>query len=81
MLYMGREVRIEVGDTEKFIDIKLVYNTQRHWYVVVEIKTGKFDSSYGGQLGTDGVAVNHQMKTEADNPTLGLLICKEIWIK
>ena len=35
--YMGREVRIEVGDTEKFIDM-LFYNTQRHCYVVVEKK-------------------------------------------
>ena len=63
--------------TEKFIDM-LFYNTQRHCYVVVEIKTGKFDSSYAGQLGTYVVAVNHQMKTEADNPTLGLLICKDM---
>jgi predicted nuclease of restriction endonuclease-like (RecB) superfamily len=75
--YMGREVRIEVGETEKFIDM-LFYNTQRHCYVVVEIKTGKFDSSYAGQLGTYVVAVNHQMKTEDDNPTLGLLICKDM---
>ena len=75
--YMGREVRIEVGETEKYIDM-LFYNTQRHCYVVVEIKTGKFDSSYAGQLGTYVVAVNHQMKTEADNPTLGLLVCKDM---
>ena len=51
---------------------------QWHCYVVVEIKTGKFDSSYAGQLGTYVVAVNHQMKTKADNPTLGLLICKDM---
>jgi predicted nuclease of restriction endonuclease-like (RecB) superfamily len=75
--YMGREVRIEVGETEKFIDM-LFYNTKRHCYVVIEIKTGKFDSSYTGQLGTYVVAVNHQMKTEADNPTIGLLICKDM---
>ena len=75
--YMGREVRIEVGEVEKFIDM-LFYNTQRHCYVVVEIKTGKFDSSYAGQLGTYVVAVNHQLKTEADNPTLGLLVCKDM---
>lgn len=75
--YMGREVRIEVGETEKFIDM-LFYNTKRHCYVVVEVKTGKFDSSYTGQLGTYVVAVNHQMKTETDNPTLGLLICKDM---
>ena len=75
--YMGREVRIEVGESEKFIDM-LFYNTKRHCYVVIEIKTGKFDSSYTGQLGTYVVAVNHQMKTEADNPTIGLLICKDM---
>lgn len=75
--YMGREVRITVGEVEKFIDM-LFYNTQRHCYVVVEIKTGKFDSSYAGQLGTYVVAINHQMKTENDNLTLGLLICKDM---
>ena len=32
--YMGREVRIEVGETEKYIDM-LFYNTQRHCYVAV----------------------------------------------
>ena len=75
--YMGREVRIEVGDTEKFIDM-LFYNTQRHCYVVLEVKTGKFDSAYAGQLGTYVVAVNHKLKTEGDNPTIGLLICKDM---
>ena len=39
---------------------------------------GKFDSSYAGQLGTYVVAVNHQLKTEEDNPTIGLLICKDL---
>ena len=75
--YMGREVRIEIGETEKFIDM-LFYNTKRHCYVVLEVKTGKFDSSYAGQLGTYVVAVNHQFKTEEDNPTIGLLICKDL---
>lgn len=73
--FMGREVRLEVGNTEKFLDM-LFYNTQRHCYVVVEVKAVEFDSSYAGQLGTYVVAVNHQIKTEYDNPTIGLLICK-----
>ena len=29
-----------------------------------------------GQLGTYMVAVNHQLKTELDAPTLGLIVCK-----
>ena len=72
---MGREVRLEVGDTEKYLDM-LFYNTRRHCYVVVEVKATDFDSSFAGQLGTYVVAVNHQIKPELDNPTIGLLICK-----
>lgn len=72
---MGREVRLEVGDTEKYLDM-LFYHTKRHCYVVVEVKAVDFDSSFAGQLGTYVVAVNHQIKTELDNPTIGLLICK-----
>ena len=73
--YMGREVRLEVGEKEKFLDL-LFYNTKAHCYVVVEVKTGDFDSSNAGQLGTYVVAVNHQIKTEHDNPTVGLLVCR-----
>lgn len=60
---------------EKFIDL-LFYNTKIHCYVVVEVKTGDFDSANAGQLGTYVVAVNHQIKTEHDNPTVGLLVCR-----
>lgn len=73
--YMGKEVRLIVGEKEKFIDL-LFYNTKIHCYVVVEVKTGDFDSANAGQLGTYVVAVNHQIKTEHDNPTVGLLVCR-----
>jgi len=72
---VGREVRMEVGETEKFLDL-LFYHTRQHCYVAVEIKVVEFDSSFAGQLGTYVVAVNHQYKTDLDNPTIGLLICK-----
>ena len=73
--YMGREYSIVLGETEKFIDM-LFYNLNLRCYVVVEIKTGKFESEYIGQLGTYVAAVNHLLKKDIDNPTLGLLICK-----
>lgn len=73
--YMGREYRIIIGQTEKFVDM-LFYNLNLRCYVVVEIKTGKFESEYIGQLGTYVAAVNHILKKDMDNPTLGLLICK-----
>ena len=73
--FVGREYRIEIGSTENFIDM-LFYHIRLHCYVVVEVKVTEFESSYAGQLGTYVVAVNHQLKTEKDEPTLGLLGCK-----
>ena len=73
--FVGREVRIEVGETEKFIDM-LFYNIKLHCYVVLEVKTEKFDFANIGQLGGYMVAVNHQLKGDGDNPTIGLLVCK-----
>ena len=73
--FIGRECRIEVGDKEKFLDM-LFYNIRLHCYVVLEVKVVDFDPAFAGQLSTYVVAVNHQLKTEADNPTIGLLVCK-----
>lgn len=73
--YVGREFRLEIGETENFIDL-LFYNIRLHCYVAVEIKIKEFESGDMGQLGTYMVAVNHQLKGKEDGPTLGLLICR-----
>ena len=74
--YMGRQYRMQVGEKEIFIDL-LFYNTRIHAYCCIELKTGSFQASHLGQLGLYVSAVNHQLKTEHDNPTIGLLICKD----
>jgi len=73
--YMGREYRMLVGETELFCDM-LFYNTYMHCYVVVEVKTDKFDNSFLGQLSGYVSCANHLLRREGDNPTVGLLICK-----
>lgn len=73
--FVGREVRLEIGETENFIDM-LFYNLKLHCYVVVEVKIEEFNSKDMGQLGTYMVAVNHQLKSDIDAPTLGLIVCK-----
>ncbi len=73
--FMGREYRLVVGSTEQFIDM-LFYNTRLRCYVVIEVKAIKFQPGDVGQLGTYVSAVNHILKTPADNPAIGLLICK-----
>lgn len=74
--YVGEEYRLKVGHTEQFIDL-LFYNIKLHAYCVIEVKTGTFGAGDIGQLGTYMTAVNHILKTEQDNPTIGLLICKD----
>lgn len=75
--YVGKEYRLEVGETENFIDL-LFYNLRLSCYVVVEVKIGKFAFADTGQLGGYVVACNHSLRKEGrDNPTIGLLICKE----
>lgn len=43
---------------------------------MIEVKVTKFEPGHLGQLGTYVTAVNHLLKTEQDNPTIGLLVCK-----
>ena len=73
--YMGREFRLQVGETEQFLDM-LFYNTKIHAYVVIEVKVTNFKPEYVGQLGTYVVAVDHILKTDRDDKTVGILICK-----
>lgn len=47
-------------------------------YIVLEVKIGSFTFADVGQLGGYVVACNHLLRKEGrDNPTIGLLICKE----
>lgn len=73
--FVGREYRLMIGSTEEFLDM-LFYNIQLHCYVVVEVKVVEFNPRDIGQLGTYVAAVNHILKRNADNQTIGLIICK-----
>jgi predicted nuclease of restriction endonuclease-like (RecB) superfamily len=73
--YVGRQVLLEVGGDDFFIDL-LFYHLKLRCYVVIEIKAGKFKPEHLGQLGFYLTAVDAQMKDEQDNPTIGLLLCK-----
>lgn len=72
---LGREYRLAVGKTEQWVDL-LFYHAMLHCYVVIEVKATDFKPEYVGQLGTYVVAVSHIMKSEVDQQTVGLLICK-----
>jgi predicted nuclease of restriction endonuclease-like (RecB) superfamily len=75
--YVGKEFRLQIGEKEKFIDL-LFYNLKLSCYVVIEVKIGEFDFQDLGQLSGYVVACNHLLRKEGrDNPTIGLLICRQ----
>jgi predicted nuclease of restriction endonuclease-like (RecB) superfamily len=73
--FVGRQMQINVGGEEFFLDL-LFYHVKLRCYVVIEIKSGSFKPAHLGQLGFYLTAVDRQMKHENDNPSIGLLLCR-----
>jgi predicted nuclease of restriction endonuclease-like (RecB) superfamily len=73
--FVGRQVHLEVGGDDFFIDL-LFYHLKLRCYVVIELKADKFKPEHLGQLGFYLTTVDRQVKGEQDNPTIGLLLCK-----
>lgn len=73
--FVGRQVLLDVGGEEFFIDL-LFYHLKLRCYVVIELKAGKFKPEHLGQLSFYLTAVDAQMKDPQDGPTIGLLLCK-----
>lgn len=73
--FVGRQVLLDVGGEEFFIDL-LFYHLKLRCYVVIELKGGNFKPEHLGQLGFYMTALDRQTKHAQDNPTIGLLLCK-----
>ena len=73
--FVGRQVLLDVGGEEFFIDL-LFYHLKLRCYVVIELKAGKFKPEHLGQLGFYLTAVDAQVKHPDDAPSIGLLLCK-----
>ena len=73
--YVGRQIRLEIGEEEFFADL-LFYHLKLRCFVVVELKTAKFKAEYVSKLGLYASVINHQMCHTTDGQTIGLLICK-----
>ncbi len=73
--FLGNQYHLNVGGDDFYIDL-LFYNLNLRCYVVIELKTGEFKPDYAGQLNFYLSAVDGILKSEHDNPTIGLLLCK-----
>ena len=73
--YVGRQVKIEVGGEEHYIDL-LFYHLKLRAYVVIELKAVGFQPEFIGKVNFYLSAVDDLLKHSSDNPSIGLLLCK-----
>lgn len=74
--FLGRQYPLAVHGKDYFLDL-LFYHTRLRCYVVIELKAGEFKPEYIGKLNFYLSAVDDQLRTADDQPTIGLILCKD----
>jgi RecB family endonuclease NucS len=74
--FVGRQYHLEVGGQDFYLDL-LFYHLKLRCYVVIELKKGKFQPEYAGKLNFYLLVVDDLLKTEHDQPGIGLLVCQD----
>lgn len=74
--FVGRQVHLEFSDEDYYIDL-LFYHLKLRCYVVVELKSGKFDPGYVSKLNMYMNIVNDLLRHPDDQKTIGPLLVKE----
>lgn len=74
--FMGNQYQITVGESDFFFDM-LFYNVYLHCYFVLEIKAVEFKPEHAGKLNFYLAAADRYLKSEKDNASIGLLLCKK----
>lgn len=73
--FLGRQYSLEVNNRSYFLDL-LFYHTRLKCYVVIELKTGEFKPEYVGKINFYLSAVDDLLRSEGDQPSIGLILCK-----
>ena len=73
--FVGSQHPLEVSGKEYRIDL-LFYHIPLHRYVVIDLKMGEFEPQHSGQMSFYVAAVDNLLRTERDDPTIGIILCK-----
>ena len=73
--FVGEQYELNVGERDFYIDL-LFYNFKLHCFVAVDLKTGEFTPEMAGKMNFYLSALDNEVKSELDNPSVGLILCK-----
>jgi predicted nuclease of restriction endonuclease-like (RecB) superfamily len=74
--FVNSQYRLEVEGREYRLDL-LFYHLRLRCFVIVELKVGPFEPEYAGKMNFYLAAVDDQLRSEGDQPSIGLILCKE----
>lgn len=75
-LFIGEEYKLQVGNNDFFVDL-LFYHRGLQCLVAFELKADKFKPDHLGQLNFYLEALDRDVKKENENPSIGILLCKD----
>ncbi len=65
-----------MGGEEFFIDL-LLFHRKLRCLIAIELKIGKFKPEYAGKMQFYLSVLNDKMRIENENPSIGIIICKD----
>ncbi|MDK4500896.1 PDDEXK nuclease domain-containing protein [Fusobacterium necrophorum] len=72
--FIGEEYRVQVGKHDYYIDL-LFYHRELSCLVAFELKIGEFKPEYVGKINLYLEALDHEVKKENENPSVGVILC------
>lgn len=75
-LFISEEYKIQVGNSDFYIDL-LFYHRGLQCLVAFELKVDKFKPEHLGQLNFYLEALDRDVKKSNENPSIGILLCKD----
>jgi predicted nuclease of restriction endonuclease-like (RecB) superfamily len=73
--FIGRQYPLQVGEKDYRLDL-LFYHIKLRCFVVIDLKTGEFEPEFAGKMNFYLSVVDDQLKTETDQPSIGIILCK-----
>lgn len=73
--FVGRQYPLQIGNKERKLDL-LFYHLKMHCYVVIDLKMGEFEPEFAGKMNYYLSAVDDLLKTDTDQPSIGIILCK-----
>lgn len=73
--YVGRQYPLQIGSKERRLDL-LFYHLVMRCYIVIDIKMTEFEPEFAGKMNYYLSAVDDLLKTELDQPTIGIILCR-----